>query len=63
MYELAVVSILKTCNEHKSRVSTFKICCLGLIWSDLAQIWPNLVHIKACKDWHHVSSALEVLMT
>ena len=29
----------------------------------MAQIWPNLVHIKAFKDWHHVSSALEVLMT
>ena len=34
-----------------------------LFGPDLAQIWPNLVHIKACKDWHHVSSALEVLMT
>ena len=49
-----------------SRVSTLKIGCLGPIWSkfgpNLAQIWPNLVHIKACKDWHHVGSALEVLM-
>ena len=37
MYALVVVSILKELIESKSRVSTFKICCLGLIWPDLAQ--------------------------
>ena len=28
-----------------------------------AQIWPNLVHLKTCKDCHNVSGALGVLMT
>ena len=30
---------------------------------DLAQIWPNLVHLKACKGWHYVSGAFELPMT
>jgi hypothetical protein len=29
----------------------------------LAQIWPNLVHLKTCKGWHYVGGALGVLMT
>ena len=33
------------------------------VLSDLAQIWPKLVHLKACKSWHYVSSALEMPMT
>ena len=42
--------------ELRSWVSTFKIGCFG-------PIWPNLVHLKACKGRHYVSGALEVLMT
>jgi hypothetical protein len=34
-----------------------------LFWADLAQIWPNLVHLKTCKGWQYVSGALRVLMT
>ena len=30
---------------------------------NLAQLWPNLVHLKACKGWDYVSGALEVPMT
>ena len=30
---------------------------------NLAQIWPNLVHLKTWKGCHHVCSALEIVFT
>ena len=60
MYALVVVSILKNIQLAKVAGLYFQNLLFG---PDLAQIWPNLVHIKACKGLHHVSSALEVLMT
>ena len=70
MYALVVVSILKNVQWAKVLGLYFKNWLFGpnlaQIWPNLAQfgpIWPNLVHIKACNGWHHVSSALEVLMT
>ena len=60
MYALVVVSILKNVQCAKVSGLYFKNWLFG---PNLAQIWPNLVHLKACKGWHHVSSALEVLMT
>ena len=30
---------------------------------NVAQIWPNLAHLKTCKGQQHVNSALEVLIT
>ena len=59
MYALVVMSILKNKQYANVLGLYFKNWLFG---PDLAQIWPNLVHIKACKDWHHVGSALEVLM-
>ena len=58
MYALVVVSILKNV-QKATQCLTFKNSRFG---PNLAQMWPNLVQIKACKDWHHVGSALEVLM-
>jgi hypothetical protein len=40
-----------------------KLAVVGRFGPNLAQIWPNLVHLKTCKGWHYVSGALGVLMT
>ena len=40
-----------------------KLAVVGRFGPNLAQIWPNLVHLKTSKDWHYVSDALRVLMT
>ena len=40
-----------------------KLAVLGRFGPSLTQIWPNLIHLKTCKDWHYVSGALGVLMT
>ena len=40
-----------------------KLAVVGRFDPNLAQIWPNLVHLKTSKDWHYVIGALRVLMT
>ena len=40
-----------------------KLAVVGRFGPNLAQIWPNLVHLKTSKDWHYVSGALRVLRT
>ena len=40
-----------------------KLAVVGWFGPNLAQIWPNLVHLKTSKDWHYVSGAMRVLMT
>ena len=40
-----------------------KLVVLAGFGPKLAQIWANLVHLKAWKGWHYVSGALEVPMT
>ena len=35
-----------------------KLAVVGRFGPNLAQIWPNLVHQKACKGRHYVSGAL-----
>ena len=40
-----------------------KLAVLAQFGPILAQFWPNLVHLKACKGRHYVSGTLEMLMT
>ena len=47
----------------KSWVATFKVGCLGQIRPNLAQILPNLVHLKTGKGQHYVGGTSEVLLT
>jgi hypothetical protein len=60
IYSLTVVITFRNILRPKVSGLYFQNWLFG---SDLAQIWPNLVLLKACKGWHYVSSALEVLMT
>ena len=60
MYALVVVSILKNVQWAKVSGLYFQN---WLLRANLAQIWPNLVHLKTSKDWHYVSGALRVLRT